>query len=514
MLIRGFRDLNNTENKLDFLSCELKPNNFITLPETILPDKKNKSIHFIGIGGIGMSGIAKIFSELNYKISGSDIKDSPTLFSMSERGATVFVGHNSKNIEDAGLLVVSSAIDKENPEIVAAKEKNIPIVHRAQMLSLLTSGKALGQIPNQVSIGVTGTHGKTTTSGMIGYLFEHSQLSPTIVVGGQMPSLNTNSKLGSGQYFIAELDESDGTIVLYQPDITVITNLELDHPDHYKNGMDQLIETFLTYINNLPERATVIVNIDSEGNRILLDRIPKNNSKILTYSINADSPYHNSAKFKASNMKTNGLQSSFTVLYDDVPFGEEVTIIIPGYHNISNALAAIAVGIESGLGMEKVLSSICRFSGMKRRFQIIGETNGTRIVDDYAHHPTEINAALSTAKSIVESNKKGRVVAVFQPHRYSRLKTFWEEFSKCFSDADVVYICDVYAASEKAIEGINSEEFSKYIKHNKARYVGGSLDEVSEQIYDEIKHDDLVITLGAGTITKLGNILLEKIGKK
>lgn len=506
--------MKNTENKLDFLSCELKPNNFITLPEGILPDKKDKSVHFIGIGGIGMSGIAKIFSELNYKISGSDIKDSPTLFSMSERGATVFVGHHERNIDDAGLLVVSSAIDKQNPEITAAQARNIPIVHRAQILSLLTSGKALGQVPNQVSIGVTGTHGKTTTSGMIGWLFENSQLSPTIVVGGQMPSLNTNSKLGSGQYFIAELDESDGTIVLYQPDITVITNLELDHPDYYKNGMEQLIDTFLTYINNLPDKATVIVNVDSEGNRILLDKIPKNSSKILTYSIDETSPYHQTAKFKTSKIKTDGFKSSFTVLYDDAPFGDEVSIIIPGYHNISNALAAIAVGIESGLGMERVLSSICKFTGMKRRFQIIGESNGTKIVDDYAHHPTEIEAALSTAKSIVESEKKGRVVAVFQPHRYSRLKTFWEEFTKCFNSADIVYICDVYAASEKPIEGINSEELTKCMKHNKAKYVGGSLEEVSQEIYSDIQPDDLVITLGAGSITKFGNILLEKIGKR
>ncbi|MGD9580853.1 MAG: UDP-N-acetylmuramate--L-alanine ligase [Vampirovibrionia bacterium] len=489
------------------------PNTPIALPESVLPNKKNKSIHFIGIGGIGMSGIAKIFTELNYKISGSDIKDSPTLFSMSERGATVFVGHHEKNTDDAGLLVVSSAIDKNNPEILKAQKNNIPIVHRAQVLSLLTSGKAMGQITNQVSIGVTGTHGKTTTSGMLGWFFENSQLSPTIVVGGQMPSLNTNSKLGSGQYFIAELDESDGTIVLYKPDITVITNLELDHPDHYRNGMDQLIDTFLTYINNLPDKATVIVNVDSEGNRILLDKIPQKNSKVLTYSIDPDSPYYENAKFKAANIKTHGFKSTFNVLYDNEPLGEEVTIIIPGYHNISNAIAAIAVGIESGLGVEKVFSSIGKFSGMKRRFQIIGESEGTKIVDDYAHHPTEIEAALSTAKSIIQSEGKGRLVAVFQPHRYSRLKTFWEEFKNCFKHADAVYVCDVYAASEKAIEGVNSEEFTKGMDHTKAKYTGGSLEEVAATIYQDIQPDDLVITLGAGNITKFGNILLEKIRK-
>ncbi|MEW5820520.1 MAG: Mur ligase family protein, partial [Cyanobacteriota bacterium] len=338
--------MRSTDKKTDFLTYDLKPNVSLKIPETVLPNSKEKSIHFVGLGGIGMSGIARIFSELNYKISGSDIKDSPTLFSMSERGATVFVGHHYNNVDEAGLLVVSSAIKQDNPEIIAAKDKNIPIVHRAQMLSLLTSGKIPNQNKSQVSIGVTGTHGKTTTSGVIGWLFEHSRLNPTIVVGGQMPTLNTNSKLGSGQYFIAELDESDGTIVLYSPDITVITNLELDHSDHYQGGMEQLLETFTTYINNLPEDSTVILNLDSEGNRQLLERLPNKNSKILTYSIEEDSPQYKLAKFKATEIKTEGFSSSFKVLYDNEPFGD-VSIIIPGMHNVSNALAAIAVGIEA-----------------------------------------------------------------------------------------------------------------------------------------------------------------------
>lgn len=504
--------MKSTEFKLDFLTYELKPNNFISLPAGVLPEKKEKAIHFIGLGGIGMSGIAKIFAELKYKVSGSDIKDSPTLFSMSERGATVFVGHHESNVEDAGLVVVSSAINRENPEVVEALKRKIPIVHRAQMLSLLTAGNLPTQNPSQVSIGVTGTHGKTTTSGMIGWLFENSQLSPTIVVGGQMPALNTNSKLGQGQYFVAELDESDGTIVLYKPDITVITNLELDHSDHYQGGMEQLLSTFVTYINNLPDDATVIMNIDSEGIRTLLKMLPSKSSKILTYSTEIDSPHYHEAKFKATDMKSEGFESTFTVLYDNEPFGE-VKIIIPGAHNISNALAAIAVGIESGLGLEKVISSICKFSGMKRRFQVLGQANNARIVDDYAHHPTEVEATLRSAKNIIEQDGKGRVIAVFQPHRYTRLSTFWEDFTKCFTSADIVYVCDVYAASEKPIDDITGERLAKCIKHNNCHYTGGSLEHVAEAIKDSIQPHDLVLTLGAGTITKLGNILLEKMGK-
>lgn len=507
---RELKTLNSSDIKNDYLTYELKPRNLITLPDSVLPDVRHKSIHFVGMGGIGMSGVAKIFAELNYKISGSDIKDSPTLFSMTERGATVFIGHHPDNINEAGLIVVSSAIQPDNPELQKALEQKIPIVHRAQMLSLLVSGKVNGQPDNQVSIGVTGTHGKTTTSGMVGMLFENSFLKPTIVVGGQMPTLNTNSKLGTGKYFVAELDESDGTIALYNPDITVITNLELDHSDHYQGGIEQLLTTFTDYINNLSNDSVVILNLDSEGNRRLLERVPSKRSKILTYSIDNDSPYFADAKFKAIEINAKGFNSHFKVLYDNEPFGE-VDLIIPGIHNVSNALAAVAVGIESGLGLEKVMSSIRRFSGMKRRFQVLGIANNARIVDDYAHHPTEIKATLSSAKSIIENEQKGRVVAIFQPHRYTRLSAFWNEFTNCFSDAAMVYVCDVYSANEKCLENINSSRLSNCINHSNVQYVEGSLENVAEQVYQEIMPNDIVLTLGAGSITKLGNMLIEKL---
>lgn len=498
------------ENKLDYLTYELKPGSVKNLPECVNLKNRDKSIHFIGLGGIGMSGIAKLLSEMSFKISGSDIKDSPTLFSMAERGATVFIGHDALNIEDAGLIVVSSAITRDNPEVKKALELNIPIIHRAQMLSLLVSGSLGSLSPNHVSIGVTGTHGKTTTSGMIGLMFDQAQMHPSIVVGGLMPTINSNSKLGSGQYFIAELDESDGTIVLYQPNITIITNLELDHADHYRNGFEQIMETFTTYINNLPDECTVIINLDSEGNRKLLERIPDNNSKILTYSIEEGSPYFEKAKFKAKNIRLDGFNSIFDAYYDNELFGE-IKVAIPGKHNISNTLACVAVGVESGLGFEKVLNGISRFTGMRRRFQVIGDINDIKIIDDYAHHPTEIDATLSTAKKIVEKAKNGRVIAVFQPHRYSRLQTFWNEFTESLEHADKVFVTDVYAASERPIEGISSEKFVEAINSYDATYVKGSMDAVAEQVYDKLQPNDIVLTLGAGNITKLGNILIEKL---
>jgi UDP-N-acetylmuramate--alanine ligase len=503
--------LSKNDDKLEFLTHPLKPGYRISLPESVKKARKEKAIHFVGMGGIGMSGIAKIFAELNYKISGSDIKDSPTLFSMAERGATVFVGHDAKNVEEAGLVVVSSAIQPDNPEIIKSKELGLPIVHRAQMLELLLSG-SIEELTNQVSIGVTGTHGKTTTSGMLGLMFDHAGLKPTIIVGGQMPVLNSNSKLGSGKYFVAELDESDGTISLYRPDITVITNLELDHSDHYKGGLEQILDTFEEYINNLPNDSTVIVNLDSEGNRELLKRLPDKSSKILTYSIEKNAPHFEGAKFKAIDMQSEGFNSKFKVLYQDDMFGE-VEIIIPGQHNISNALAAVAVGIESGLGLEKVIAGISRFVGMRRRFQTIGEINKAKIVDDYAHHPTEISATLMTAKHIIQNQGHGRVVAVFQPHRYTRLSTFWDNFTKCFIDADVVFVCDVYSANEQPIENINSEKLSACIKNADVTYVSGAIEEVAEKVYHKLQPGDLVLTLGAGSITKLGNILLEKLDR-
>jgi len=467
--------------------------------------ESGKAIHFVGLGGIGMSGLAKFLLELGYKVSGSDIKDGPTMFSISAHGGTVYVGHNAENINKASLIVASSAIKTDNPEIAEAIKRNIPIIHRSQVLEALMSG--LGLKDKQISIGVSGTHGKTTTTGMISLVFDDAKLCPSIVVGGQMPFLNTNSKLGSGKYFVAELDESDGTIELYSPNISVITNLEHDHPDHYTGGIDQLFDTFERYIKGLGDDSKVIVNADCPGINKLLTRI--NHPGIILYSIDEN---NDKAKYTVKNINAKGLKTSATVYKDNECIGE-LNIGVPGFHNVSDALATIAVAMECGLKFEQIVHSLNRFTGMKRRFQLLGTASGAKIIDDYAHHPTEVQAVLKAAKSVVESEGKGRVVAIFQPHRYSRLANLWNDFIESFKDADVLYVCDVYSAGEKPFEGVSAERFSREVKHNNAHYAPGAVDRLQELVTSIIRPDDLVLTIGAGDITKLGYIIIEKEGQ-
>lgn len=471
--------------------------------------ENGKIIHFVGLGGIGMSGLAKFLLELGYKVSGSDIKDSQAMFSISTMGGTVFVGHNTENVEKASLIVVSSAIKTDNPEIIEATKKNIPIIHRSQVLEALMNG--LGREIEQVSIGVAGTHGKTTTSGMISLVFEDAKLDPSIIVGGQMPFLNTNSKFGNGKYFISELDESDGTIQFYSPDISIITNLEHDHPDHYTGGIDQLFDTFESYIKGLKKGSKLILNADCPGIRQILTRI--NHQEIIFYSIEENNEFFSKSQYTVKNIVAKGLKTTAQV-YKNNEFIGELNLGVPGLHNVSDALATIATACECGIQYKNTAESLNRFTGMKRRFQFLGTMNGAKIIDDYAHHPTELRAVLSAAKNVVQSEGQGRVFAIFQPHRYTRLANLWHDFVNSFKDADIVYICDVYAASEKPLENISSEKFSREIKHNNVHYAAGPISCLPKVILPEIKPDDLVLTIGAGDITILGNILIEKSGDR
>jgi len=480
----------------------------IKFPEEIVKGS-DKVVHFVGLGGIGMSGLAKFLLELGYKVSGSDIKDGPTMFSVSGHGGTVLVGHTAKNIQNASLIVVSSAIKESNPEIIEARKRNLPIMHRSQLLEAIMSGLGNPKGTKQKTIGVSGTHGKTTTTGMISLVFEDAKLNPSIVVGGQMPYLNTNSKLGNDDYFIAELDESDGTIEFYKPDISVITNLELDHPDHYVGGFDQLLNTFKNYIYNLHKESKIIINADCEGNKKLLELI--NHPGIILYSCNSDQIMYKNTAYTVKNILSKGL-NSFAEVYKNKEYLGKIKLGVPGIHNISNALATIAVAIECGIDFSSIADSLARFTGMKRRFQILGSACGAKIVDDYAHHPTEVQATLKAAKEVINSADKGRVVAIFQPHRYTRLQNFWNEFVNSFNNADLVYVCDVYSAGDKPIDNINSERLSKEIKNANVTYVPGPIERVADVICPNIKPDDLVLTIGAGDITKLGHIIIEKMG--
>lgn len=494
--------------------------------------KDDGYIHFIAIGGIGMSGLAKILIELGYKVSGSDIKNNAIIKFIENAGGIVKIGHSSKNINNCSLVVVSSAIKSDNPELIEAKKQNIPVIHRAQLLEALMSG--FGEEKKQLrsgsdirsgdegdkrqaamqgklvpfSVGVTGTHGKTTTSGMTAFLFEMAGLNPSFAIGGQLPHFDVNSKAGFGSHFISELDESDGSIELYTPDISIVTNLEFDHADHYEKGFEQILETFERYVNDLDDNSKIIINTDDSGNLNLLKRISAKN--IITYSSNFEHPLHKDAVYRAEAIATVP-NAKMKVFKKDELLGE-ITLGIPGIHNISNALASAAAAIECGVEFSQIANSLEKFTGMKRRFQTVGYFNGARIIDDYAHHPTEVQATLKTAKEVTSSTKKGRVIAIFQPHRFTRLANLWQDFANAFKDADVVYLCDVYPAGEAPIQDVNSENLSKEITYTKAFYVSGELENIAKEIKSEINENDIVLTMGAGTITQLGQIIIDNAG--
>ena len=465
---------------------------------------KSGYVHFIAVGGIGMSGLVIMLLEMGYMVSGSDLKSNDLLRYIEDKGGVITLGHKAENIKNCSLVVVSSAIKPDNPELIEAEKLNIPVIHRAQLLEALMTG--FGRNKKPVSIGVTGTHGKTTTSGMTAFLFENAGLNPSFALGGQLPCYNLNSKAGSGNYFISELDESDGSIELYTPDISIITNLELDHADYYTDGLEQVFKTFERYVKDLDRNSKIIINTDDSGNLELLSRIKFEN--IITYSSNFEHPLYNNAMYRAEVIAT-APNAEMIVNKNGEKLGK-IILGVPGIHNISNAMAAIAAALECGIDFSVISEALNQFTGMKRRFQTVGYFKDARIVDDYAHHPTEILATLKTAREIVDSAGKGRVIAVFQPHRYTRLKSLWDEFVKSFRDTDIAFICDVYPAGEAPIEGVNSEIFCSEIQNAGAVYVSGELDKIADAVCSEIRKDDIVLTMGAGNITYLGAVILDK----
>jgi UDP-N-acetylmuramate--alanine ligase len=471
----------------------------------IMSKNTAKTVHFIGIGGIGMSGLAKYLLESGYKVSGSDIRENQMTSLLSAMGAEIFIGHSSGNIDNASVIVASSAIKAENPEIKKAVELNIPIIHRSDVLNAL-----MRQKPEIITIGFAGTHGKTTTSGMLSFVLDKAGLNPSYVLGGVLPEIGTNAKKAEGKYFAAELDESDGTIEKYSPSITVITNLEYDHPDHYKDGFGQVLSTFKRYVQGLEKGAKLIVNADCTGNLEFLKLIDRQDG--ILYSVDIENPLHKGARYRAENVRFEGFGSTFDVYSKDEKLAS-VKLAIPGMFNVSNALAVCAAIAESGIDVSKTAKEFEGFTGMGRRFQIKGKVNGATVIDDYAHHPTEVQSTLKAARNIIDvsqANHKGRLIAVFQPHRYSRLQNLWDDFAKSFDNADIAVLCDVYPAGESSIDNISSERLSKEIGSKEVFYVKGGLDEVSVFVKSLIKSDDIVITMGAGDITQLGGMLLKK----
>ena len=455
-------------------------------------DILDKKFHFIAIGGVGMSALAKYLVERGAIVSGSDIQESKYTHLLEEKGVKISIGHDENLVKEDMIVVASTAIKQTNPEIIKAKELGLKIYHRSDILKIISDEFSINK--NAIFFGFSGTHGKTTTSGMCAYILEKGGLKPSYVVGGIIPEINTNGAFNEPNYFSAELDESDGTIEKYSTDIAVINNMEEDHLDFYKNGFSDILKTFNKYLSNKPEQK-VIINNDNEGNNEFIKLYP--NYNYITFGLkNAD--------YTARNIKYNGLESSFEVYFKNNKI-DSIKLSVPGEHNVYNSLGVYAALHQAGIKTQELAKHFYTFSGMGRRFQKVCEFNNIRVYDDYAHHPSEIKTTLESIKNAVKDT--ANVVAIFQPHRYTRLQGLWNDFKCAFNCADELYAIDVYPAGEEKIEGITSEKFISEITHKNAKYVSGNIEEVSKKIYSQLKENDIVITLGAGTVTKIGSLI-------
>ena len=449
------------------------------------------AFHFVGLGGVGMCALARILIEKGITVSGSDVSDSAVLQELRNKGAAVFIGHKRENINNADVLVVSSAIGMDNPELQEAKSRDLPIFHRSDVLAAIFKwGKG---------IAVAGAHGKSTTSAMIGQIFHVAKMDPTIVLGGFTDYLKGNSCLGHGEHIIAEADESDGSFLKFYPKIAVVTNIEDDHMDHY-GSMENIIKAFIQFVQNLDkETGLAVLCFDNENIRNIADKVDR---KYISYALDHDADY------MAKDIKIDGPHTSFTVIYKGEVLGD-VALNIPGKHNVLNALATIAVCHHMGLSIEEITEGFKVFSGTKRRFQTKFRNENVWIVDDYAHHPTEIQTTIKAAK---QTNPK-RLIVAFQPHRYSRTQLLQKEFGSCFVGADVLVLTDIYAASEDPIEGISGKTIVDEVKKQTgvdAVYIE-KLEDIAPWLKENIQAGDLIITMGAGNIYTVGENLAQSL---
>lgn len=462
---------------------------------------KSVPVHFIGVGGVGMSGLAKILQESGFQVSGSDAAESGYTQELDKLGAKVFIGHEASQVPANAILIVSSSINEKNPEIAIALERSQPIFHRSNLLREVMQGGLLG---HETTIGITGTHGKTTITGMTGVALKAAGLDPTVVVGGKMPGLNTNAIAGAERKIaVAELDESDGTILQYQPDLSVIANLELDHADHYTDGLAGVMNTFRKYLSALKPGSKVFYNVACPNVKLLADEHPANLEAILVAPNDSFTGDETQVTYWLKNARHAGKGCYQAYVYRNKSMLGELNMSVPGKHNLFNGLCAIAVGDQLDADFDEMATALKGFTGMGRRFEKVGEVNNALLIDDYAHHPSEVEVTLRAAKESLHG--QGRVIAVFQPHRYSRLKALWEEFCNCFGDADLVILTDVYAAHEPVIEGMTAEAFAQKVNHPNARYVPLSADfsELRAELKNMIQPGDIVLSMGAGNITKL-----------
>ena len=452
--------------------------------------KKIQHIHFIGIGGIGMSGIAEVLLNLGYQVSGSDLRESDTTQRLRSLGGEIRIGHRAEHITDPHVVVISSAVKQDNVEVLAARARQVPVIPRAEMLAELMRLK--------YAVAIAGAHGKTTTTSMVATVVAAGGLDPTVVIGGKLNSLGSNAKLGQGEFLVAEADESDGSFLKLTPTIAVVTNIDEEHLDYYKD-INEIKDAFLAFINKVPFYGVAVLCLDQVHIQSLLPQVQKRH---VTYGTSSQADY------RISDVTLLPLGARFRVTDQGGDLGW-FELAVPGLHNVSNSVAAIAVARELEIDLEVVRKALREFSGVQRRFQVKGEAKGVLVVDDYGHHPTEVRATLAAAKAVPGR----RVVCLFQPHRYTRTKHLLAEFFSAFNQADAVIIMDIYAAGEQPLPGVTAQAVCDGIKgygHKDVTHISGK-DAVVEHLVRTLRPGDLFLTLGAGDVWKLGATVLERL---
>jgi UDP-N-acetylmuramate--alanine ligase len=456
------------------------------------PFGKAKQIHFVGIGGIGMSGIAELLLNLVYTVTGSDLKDTLVTRRLAGMGGRIFTGHKKENIDGADVVVYSSAVSPDNPEILESRERAIPVIPRAEMLAELMRLK--------YGVSIAGAHGKTTTTTMIASVLTAGRLDPTVVIGGRLDIWGgSNAKLGQGLLLVAESDESDGSFMLLSPTIAVVTNIDYEHMDYYRD-MEALRKAFVDFINKIPFYGLAVVCLDNEEIQGIIPRLRK---RCFTYGLSAQ------ADLSARDVEKRKFEVSFEALLHGKSLGR-VTVGMPGDHNVLNALASIAVGLELDVPLEGIRKGLQNLGGLARRFQVKGEAGGVTVMDDYGHHPTEIMATLAAARGCWQDQ---RLIIVFQPHRYSRTRLLYDRFVVSFNHADVLVVAPLYSAGEKALEGVNAEWLCRGIKDHghKDVVLCESHQHILDVLQSMVRPGDVVFTLGAGDIHHVGEELLKRL---
>jgi len=452
--------------------------------------RRYQHVHFVGIGGSGMSGIAEVLLNLGYTVSGSDAKRSPVTDRLEQHGARVAEGHAAENLGDAHVVVTSTAVRRDNPEVLEARRRGVPVIPRAEMLAELMRLK--------YGVAIAGSHGKTTTTSMVALVLDRGGLDPTVVVGGRLGVLGSGARLGRGDFMVAEADEFDRSFLKLTPTVAVVTNIDREHLDTYRDLAD-VQEAFLGFVNKVPFYGVCVLCLDDPPVQDILPRVER---RVLTYGLSPQ------ARVSARDLEIGPTGSTYTATLDGEGLGQ-VTLAVPGAHNVANSLAAVAVGLDLGVPFEAIRGGLESFTGVDRRFQVRGEAGGILVVDDYGHHPTEIRATLEALRRRAGSR---RTVVLFQPHRFTRTQALWDDFCKAFHQADVLILTDIYAASEEPIPGITAESLARAIAERGHRSVAwaGDLAAATERLSAEARGGDVVLTLGAGSVWTAGDELLRR----